>query len=118
MGSEEQSKPDQGQFKYDIARLLEYSGPSFQQKEPIVDGISLFDYPSTEENERNISTLLSSQGIPFNIERPEYGWTGTQTRLVLIVPRIQCSQAEAILSAAVAQSAVDIAEGTEGLISY
>jgi hypothetical protein len=118
MESEEQSKPDQGHFEYDIARLLEYNGPGFRQKEPIADGVSLFDYVNTDENERNISILLSSQGIPFNIERPEHGWAGVKTRLILTVPRTRQPQAEAILSAAVEQSVVEKGEGTEGLISY
>ena len=117
-GSEEQSKSDEGRFEYDIARLLEYDGPSSLQTEPIADGVSLLDYMNTDENERNISTLLSSQGISFNIERPQYGWAGVKTRLILTVPRAQHPQAEAILSAAVEQSVVDKGEGTEGLDSF
>ena len=62
------------------------------------------------------STLLSSQGISFNIERPQYGWAGVKTRLILTVPRAQHPQAEAILSAAVEQSVVDKGEGMKGWI--
>jgi hypothetical protein len=117
MSEKEQSKNTESRNEYDIARLLEYAGPGFQQSEPIVNGVSLFDYRNTDENERKISTLLSSLGIPFNIQRPKLGWTGTQIRLIVTVPRDRQRQAEAVLWAAVEQSVIDRVEGISGLIS-
>ena len=101
---------------YDIIHLLKYSGPSFLQQEPVADGIALLDYRNTNENEKNISILLSSQGISFHIERPKLGWTGTQLRLIVTVPRNQFRQAEAILDAAAKSSVLDVVEGREGLL--
>jgi hypothetical protein len=115
MSNEDQWQNGSNPNDYDIAHLLEYGGPSLRQQEPIEDGVSILDYRNTDENERNISVLLSSQGIPFRIERPQLGWTGTRVRMVVTFPRSQYQQATAVLTAAARASAVDIVEGTEGL---
>ena len=117
MNNNEESGLDPNLNNYDITRLLQYAGPSLRQQEPIADGVSLLDYRNSDENERNISILLSSQGIPFNIERPKLGWTGTQIRMVVTIPKSQTRQAEAILTAATQAKVVEIVEGTEGLYS-
>jgi hypothetical protein len=98
------------QSPYDIAELLRYTGPSLQQEKPIEDGVMLLDYRSTDENARKIATLLSSQGIPFDIERPRQGWRG-QIRLIVTVPRNLLQKSEAVLNAATRVSAIDIVEG-------
>lgn len=117
MNKEEPLEPVAISGDYDITHLLKYTGPILQKQEPIAEGVDLLDYRNTDENERNISILLSSQGIPFNIERPKLGWRGTQIRMIVTVHRNQCRQAEAILNAAANVGAVDIVEGTEGLYS-
>jgi hypothetical protein len=103
---------------FDITQLLKYNGPSFRRQDTITEGVSLLDYRNTDENEQHISILLSSQSIPFHIERPKYGWTGTQIRMIVTVPRSQCRRAESILAAAAKASILDAVEGTEGLYSY
>ena len=102
---------------YDVARLIEYAGPSFRQTGTISDGIDLLDYRNTDENEGHISALLSALGIPFKIERPRYGWTGTRVRLVLTVPKSRYKEVEALLTAAAKASLVNVVEGNEGLYS-
>jgi hypothetical protein len=98
---------------YDINELLQYSGPSLREQEPMGDGVMLLDYRSTDENERKIAILLSSQGIPFHIERPRQGWKG-QIHLIVTVPRGLVQQAEAVLGAAARVSAIDVVEGLDG----
>lgn len=101
----------------EVGRLLEYDGPSCSQGEPIVDGITYLDYRNTNENEHNIATLLSSQGIPFCIERPKLGWSGTQIRMLVTIPRSERQRGEALLRAAVQASLLEIVKGSEGLAS-
>jgi hypothetical protein len=115
MDGKERSQIEPTPSDYDVVRLLEYSGPSSRQQDPSADGVVLLDYRNTDENERNISILLSSQGIRFHIERPKYGWTGTRIRMLVTVPSSECQRAEAILAAAVKASVVDVVENTEGL---
>lgn len=92
---------------YDIGDLLRYSGPNLQEKRPIEDGVMLLDYRSTDENAHRIAILLSSQGIPFNIERPRQGWRG-QVYLIVRIPRSLVQHAEAVLGAAVKISAIEV----------
>ncbi len=117
MSYNKQSEDEPISTDLDIIHLLQYNGPSFMQQNPITNGVTLLDYRNTDENERNISLLLSSQGIPFQIERPKYGWTGTRIRMIVTVPRSKLQQAEAILSAAAQSLVVDVVEGTEGLFT-
>ncbi len=98
---------------YDIRQLLQYSGPSFQEEKPIEDGVMLLDYRSTDENARKIATLLSSQDIPFNLERPKQGWKG-RVHLVVTVPRNLVHRAEAVLEAASSASEIDVVGGVDG----
>jgi hypothetical protein len=100
---------------YDIAELLQFRGPILRLPELTEEAVSILDYRNTEENERNISKLLSSQNIPFAIERPTHGWSGSDLRMTVTVPRSLCFKAEAILSAGVAASALEIVEGMDGL---
>jgi hypothetical protein len=102
------------EIEYDIERLLEYVGPSFRHAEPMKDGTSLLDYRNTDENERNISLLLSSQSIPFHIERPQIR---NQIRMVVTIPKDLSERAEKLLAAAARSSAVDVVRGLEGLRS-
>ena len=101
---------------FDVKALLQYRGPDWR-RQMIDDGVTLHDYRGTDENERNIATLLSSQGIPFAIERPQFGWTGTHPRLLVTVPQTELDRAIAVLSAGVEASVVARAEGSEGLYS-
>ena len=103
--------------EYDIARLLAYRGPSLRQEEPMEDGVTLLAYRNTDENERNASTLLSSQGIPFRIERPEPGWKGQNVRLEVTVPRNRSREAQAVLSAGVRAGVMEEVQGFKDLLS-
>jgi hypothetical protein len=95
---------------YDISELLRYSGPSLKQEKPIEGGVMLLDYRSTDDNARRIAILLSSQGIPFNIERPRQGWKG-QVHLIVRVPRNLVQRAEDVLGAAAKVSAIEVVDG-------
>ena len=99
--------------RYDIDQMLVYNGPSYRHAEPIKDGIALLDYRNTDDNERKISTLLSSQSIPFHIERRGHGWTGTPVRMIVTVLAEQHLKANAILRAAANASVLESVEGTE-----
>ena len=103
--------------EYDIPRLLEYKGPSLRQKEPMEGGVILLDYRNTDENEGNVSTLLSSQGIPFHIERPEPGWKGQNIRMQVTVPQERSREAEAVLSAGAQAGAIEVVVGFKDLLS-
>ena len=95
--------------------MLAYAGPSFRQTEPIAEGLALFGYRNTDDNERKISTLLSSQSIPFHMERRGHGWTGAPVRMIVTVVVEHHLEADAILRAAADASVLEIVEGTEGL---
>jgi hypothetical protein len=103
--------------EYDIPRLLEYKGPSLRQKKPMEGGVILLDYRNSDENERNVSTLLSSKSIPFHIERPEPGWKGRSIRMEVTVPRERSREAEAVLSAGARAGAIEVVEGFNDLLS-
>jgi hypothetical protein len=117
LGSEKSPNAEPAGSDFDIPSLLGYGGPSLRDEAPIADGIALMDFRDTDANERNITVLLSSQGIPFNMERPKYGWTGTKIRMRVVVPGTQYRQANAILAAAAKALAVDVVAGAEGLYS-
>lgn len=99
-----------------IERLLTYDGPSLRQ-ERIEKGLIIADYRNSDENERNITKLLSSQGVPFHLERPQSGLPGREIRMYLTIPEDRYEEAKAILEAAVSAGVVEIIEGTEDLIS-
>ena len=105
------------QSECDIGRLLTYDGPSLQQQQPIADGFVLLGYRNTDQNERNISILLSAQGIPFRIERPKPGWKGRNIRLEVTLPRARRDQALALLSAGVRAGKIEEIEGFRDLLS-
>jgi hypothetical protein len=117
VGSHKSPNAEPAESDFDIASLLDYGGPSLREEAPIPDGIALMDFRDTDANERNITVLLSSQGIPFCIERPKYGWTGTKIRMRVVVPGTRYQQANAILAAAAKALAVDVVAGAEGLYS-
>lgn len=115
VGNQKPPDAEPARSDFDIASLLLYGGPSLREEAPIPDGIALMDFRDTDANERNITMLLSSQGIPFCIERPKYGWTGTNIRMRVVVPDTLYQQANAILAAAAKALAVDVVAGAEGL---
>jgi hypothetical protein len=102
---------------FDIPRLLNFGGPSTRKQEPIADGMALIGFRSTDQNETNISLLLSSQGIPFYM-RQDAGWGGTERHMFLVVPTDHYQDAIAVLKAAAKADRVELAEGHEGLLSY
>ncbi|HEY8204611.1 MAG TPA: hypothetical protein VIF81_07790 [Pyrinomonadaceae bacterium] len=102
---------------YDIPSLLEFSGPSTRLADPITDGLALIGFRSTDQNEMNISLLLSSQAIPFYM-RQEKGWGGVEKQLLLVVPNDRQQDAMDVLNAAAEEGALELAEGMEGLTSY
>ena len=77
--------------------------------------MAILDYRNSDANERSISTLLSSQGVPFHIERPAGGWSQPTLRLFVTVPREHLATATALLLSAARASAVERVEGLEGL---
>lgn len=103
--------------EYDIQSLLQYRGPILREPEPLQDGVGLIDYRNTDENESRISLLLSSQGIHFNIVRPPLGLSPKDSRMIVTVPRNQCTEAEAILASASAAGAIEPVPGTRGILS-
>lgn len=82
-----------------------------------MEGVGLLDYRNTDDNERKICILLSSQSIPFHIERPKFGWSGSKIRMIVTVPWNQCTRAESILAAAAKASVLEAVKGAEGLSS-
>jgi hypothetical protein len=102
---------------YDIAALLRYEGPSTRMDGPIENGIETIDYRDSEKNLRHLTALLSSQGIPFYLERPRRRWSGLWPRMILSLPAERYPEAAVLLQAAVAASALDVVEGSEGLYS-
>ncbi|MGH2397100.1 MAG: hypothetical protein ACRDFW_08950 [bacterium] len=113
----QESEPESAPDKARILELLEYSGPSSRQSQAVEDGVALIDYRDTDENERNISKLLSSQGIPFHIERPTGLVRRKEVRMAVTVPRDRLQQAEQLLSSAAEASVLEIVEGTQDLLS-
>src|SRR5215208_3333007 len=66
----DEPEPESTFDKTRIVELLQYSGPSSRLSTRIEDGVTFIDYRDTDNNERNITLLLSSQNIPCYIERP------------------------------------------------
>jgi hypothetical protein len=106
----DQERPDDntGTAMFDISQLLQYQGPSLRQDELSGDTAVILDYRSNDENERNITLLLSSQGINFAIVRPPGGWRRDQIRIVVMVPKERYPEAQAVLAAAAALSVLDV----------
>jgi hypothetical protein len=105
-----------GSQDHAIGRLLAYDGPSLRQ-ERIEKGLTIADYRNSDENERNITRLLSSRGIPFHLERPQSGLPGRQIRMYLTIPEDLYGETKTILEAAVSAGVLEIVEGTNDLIS-
>jgi hypothetical protein len=112
MTDPEQADDDAGTAKYDIVRLLRYQGPILHQKRLSGDTSIILDYRSTDQNERNISLLLSSQGINFTLVRPPEGWR-RGTRIVVTVPKERYQEAQVLLAAAAALSLLEVVPGTK-----
>jgi hypothetical protein len=100
---------------YDIRTLLEYQGPSTRVENPEQGWAIILDYKNTDENERAASSLLSSQGITFSIDRPARGWSQPKLRLYIMMPADRLVDATSILAAATAQGVLAQVEGDEGL---
>ncbi len=100
---------------YNIQSLLEYNGPSTRTENIDQSWITILDYKSTDENERVVALLLSSQGVPFRIDRPAPGWSQPQLQLYVIVPRDRLDDATAILAAATEQALLERLEGQDGM---
>jgi hypothetical protein len=107
----ERTEDDSRVGKYDVVQLLQYRGPIRRQEQLAEEQAIILDYCSSDENERNISVLLSSQGINFTILRPPAGWRGPG-RMVVTVPKQRWPEAQAVLAAAAAISLLDVATGT------
>jgi len=102
---------------HDIPALLAKNGPSLRQDRPASDGVVLIGYRNTDENDGNIDKLLSAQGIPFHIARPDPGWKGQNIRLELTVQRKDRLEAEALLSAAARAGVFEQVEGFRDLLT-
>lgn len=109
-GAHEQAAPH-----YDFPKLLKYPGPSYRLDAPPPAAVSLLDFRNSDRNERNIAILLSSQSIPFHIDRPQAGWSQPKLRMIVMVPPESAGRAQALLMAAAEQSLVDVVEGIQGL---
>lgn len=103
---------------HDIVRLLRFEGPSTRSDTVGDTWVTILDYRNTDANERAASILLSSQGIPFRIDRPGAGWSQPKLRLYIIVPRERLDEATALLAAGAEQAALDRIEGTKGLPGF
>ena len=79
--------------------------------------MAILDYRNSwMRTQRSISALLSSQGVPFHIERPAGGWSQPTLRLFVTVPREHLATATALLlSSAARASALERVQGLEGL---
>jgi len=100
---------------YDVVKLLQYRGPSLRREQLLPSDVSILDYRNSDQNERHISTLLSSQGIPFHLDRPQKGWSQSKLRLSVSVPREFLDSAQALLTAATKAGAIEVVEGLQGL---
>jgi hypothetical protein len=83
----------------------------------IEDGVEIISFRSSDENVRNLTALLSSQGIRFYLSRPKHGWTGLWPRMSLMVPADRYPEVAVLLQAAVNIAVLDEVEGTEGVYS-
>lgn len=101
--------------QYDVGKLLQYRGPSQRREQLLPSDVSILDYRNSDQNERNIATLLSSQGIPFHLDRPQKGWSQSKLRLSVSVPLPFLAVAQALLAAAAKAGAVEPVEGLQGL---
>lgn len=77
------------------------------------DWIALIGYRDSDENERRISALLSSEAIPFTIWRYE-GHAVARPRMTVVVHPDRHEEAFAILRAAATAKEIEIFEGDEG----
>jgi len=101
--------------KEQISQLLEYTGPSSRLRKKPADGVTFIDYRNTVANEKNIGLLLSSQGIPFYIERPKGRIHRRELRLAVTVPKENREATEQLLASAVAAAVVERVEGIDDL---
>lgn len=107
------------QPQYNIKQLLLYNGPSSRLNKPFANSINIIDYKNSDQNEKVISVLLSSQKIPFYLDRPEKkGWSETHIRMILAVHENYLEIVQSILKAAKKESFLETVEGMEGLISF
>lgn len=98
-----------------LEKLLQFRGLSLRRKELLPSDVSILDYRNSDSNEHHISTLLSSQGIPFHIDRPQVGWSQSRLRLIVSVPRELLDSVQALLAAAAKGGAIEAVEGVQGL---
>ncbi len=109
------SDPSNSAMHYDVEQLLRYRGPSLRREQLLPSDVSILDYRNSDRNEHHISTLLSSQGIPFHIDRPQKGWSQSKLRLIVSVPREFLDSAQALLTAATTAGAIEEVEGLQGI---
>ena len=112
----DEPEPESTFDKTRITELLQYSGPSSRLSTPIEDGVTFIDYRDTDNNEKNIDLLLSSQNIPFYIERPTGRAKRREIRMAVTVPRDKRQQADQLLSSAADASVLERVEGTADLL--
>lgn len=102
--------------KHEMEALLAFTGTSTRLRQPVEDGVVLIDFRDTDENERRIDALLSSQGIPFHLERAAYE-LHKRIRLDLTLPRENYAEAAELLKRAVEFSLLDTVAGISDLLS-
>lgn len=87
-------------------------GQSTRQDRPGDSWIAITDYRNTDENERQIDSLLSAERIPFHFIRVHKGWSQRTDVMDVIVPPDRAAQAETVLSAAADAGELERAKGT------
>lgn len=102
-------------WKYDASKMLEYEGPSSRQEVQVADSIALADLANTDENDELVDILLSSETIPFFVDRPKGGWSGTARRMLISVPKNRYQETISILTAAIKAKVLESVPDDEGL---
>ena len=78
---------------YDFNEILSFSGES-TRVDSIYNGVEIWDLEDTDENETQLSLILSHLEIPFSILRPE-GWSSNYL-LLHVAPEYEAHTREVI----------------------
>jgi len=93
--------------KYDIAQLMRYRGPSHRVRaeSDIRDyetRVAIYAWSHSPESVRTLDALLSSQGIPYFLDRIQYSHI-----MFIVVPRDRSDEALRITAASVASGVLE-----------
>jgi hypothetical protein len=103
--------------KAEIEKLLAFSGASTRLRQPLEGGVLVIDFRDTDTNEQRLDALLSSQGIPFYLERASDFALHKAIRLDLTLPKEKYADAAPLLKRATELALLEVVTGIGDLIS-